>query len=157
MNQPLLTIKAVITIQQKNSHWKPNYPDGLQRIARSDRIYATERTLNYVRYFDDYPVSPLKDVWGDTGHSGFSYNKILCGPDCNHGHRTLHTHDYRSRRSHPRSNLWFRNNCLRCRAMGPPVDHHRHFSVSPLTLARARLMGARYPYYLLADSRDGAA
>jgi len=138
----------------KNSHWKPNYPDGLQRIARSDRIYATERTLNYVRYFDDYPVSPLKDVWGDTGHSGFSYNKIyvvqtatmviercilmttdpgdlILDPTCGSG-TTAYVAEQWGRR-------WI------------TIDTSR----VALTLARARLMGARYPYYLLADSRDG--
>ena len=35
----------------KNSHWKSNYPDGLNRIARADRIYGTVNTLNYVRFF----------------------------------------------------------------------------------------------------------
>ena len=38
--------------------------------------------------------------------------------------------------------------------MGPALDHHRHSRVA-LALARARIMGARYPYYLLADSREG--
>ena len=60
----------------KDSHWKPNYPDGLRRLAQADRIHATPKTLNYVRFFDDYPVSPLKDIWTDTGHSGFAYDKI---------------------------------------------------------------------------------
>ena len=38
--------------------------------------------------------------------------------------------------------------------MGPALDHHRHSRVA-LALARSRLMGARYPYYLLADSLEG--
>jgi len=62
--------------------------------------------------------------------------------------------DHRPRRSRPRPNLRFRHNSLRRRAMGPPLDNHRHIRVS-LALARARIMGARYPYYLLADSKDG--
>ena len=36
--------------------------------------------------------------------------------------------------------------------MGPALDHDRHVA---LALARARIMGARYPYYLLADSPEG--
>jgi superfamily I DNA/RNA helicase len=48
----------------------------MRRTARADRIYGTTNTLNYVRFFDDYPVSPLNDVWTDTGHSGFSYEKL---------------------------------------------------------------------------------
>jgi adenine-specific DNA-methyltransferase len=30
----------------KSSHWKPNYPYGLRRTARADRIYATANTLS---------------------------------------------------------------------------------------------------------------
>jgi adenine-specific DNA-methyltransferase len=60
----------------KSSHWKPNYPAGMIRASRAGRIYGTSNTLNYVRFFDDYPVSPLTDVWQDTGHSGFSYDKL---------------------------------------------------------------------------------
>ena len=53
-----------------------------------------------------------------------------------------------------RSHLWLRHHCLRRRTMGPPwitIDTSR----VALALARARIMGARYPYYLLADSSDG--
>ena len=39
--------------------------------------------------------------------------------------------------------------------MGPTLDHLRHQPVA-LALARSRLMGARFPYYLLADSPEGA-
>jgi adenine-specific DNA-methyltransferase len=38
--------------------------------------------------------------------------------------------------------------------MGPSLDHPRHLT-RRAGLARARIMGARYPYYLLADSREG--
>ena len=138
----------------RNSHWKPNYPVGLRRIARSDRIYATANTLNYIRFFDDYPVSPLKDVWSDTGHSGFAYNKmyvvqtatsvvqrcvlmttdpgdLVLDPTCGSG-TTAYVAEQWGRR-------WI------------TIDTSR----VALALARARIMGARYPYYLLADSREG--
>jgi len=138
----------------KNSHWKPNYPDGLRRIARSDRIYATKNTLNYVRFFDDYAVSPLKDVWLDTGHSGFAYDKLyvvqtgtavvercilmatdpgdlVLDPTCGSG-TTAYVAEQWGRR-------WI------------TIDTSR----VALALARARIMGARYPYYLLADSHEG--
>jgi len=138
----------------KSSHWKPNYPEGLRRVARSDRIYATARTLNYVRFFDDYPVSPLKDVWLDTGHSGFAYDKLyvvqtatavvercllmstdpgdlVLDPTCGSG-TTAYVAEQWGRR-------WI------------TIDTSR----VALALARARIMGARYPYYLLADSPEG--
>ena len=137
-----------------NSHWKPNYPIGLNRISKADRIYATPNTLNYVRFFEDYSVSPLKDVWDDTGHSGFSYDKLyvvqtatnviercilmatdpgdlVLDPTCGSG-TTAYVAEQWGRR-------WI------------TIDTSR----VALALARARIMGARYPYYLLADSRDG--
>ena len=38
--------------------------------------------------------------------------------------------------------------------MGAAVDYDRYFRVA-LALARSRVMGARYPYYLLTDSSAG--
>jgi len=138
----------------KNSHWKPHYPDGLRRAARADRIYATPRTLNYVRFFDDYPISPLNDVWADTGHSGFAAAKtyvvqtatkviercilmttdpgdLVLDPTCGSG-TTAYVAEQWGRR-------WI------------TIDTSR----VALALARARIMGARYAYYLLADSPEG--
>ena len=138
----------------QNSHWKPNYPEGMNRLAMADRIYGTKKTLNYIRFFDDYPVSPLKDVWLDTGHSGFSYDKLyvvqtgtqvvercivmatdpgdlVLDPTCGSGTMAYVAEQWGRR--------WI------------TIDTSR---VS-LALARARIMGARYPYYLLSDSQDG--
>ena len=138
----------------KNSHWKPNYPNGIRRLSKADRLYGTGRTLNYIRYFDDYPVSPLNDIWQDTGHSGFAYEKLfvvqtatsviercilmatdpgdlVLDPTCGSG-TTAYVAEQWGRR-------WI------------TIDTSR----VALALARARVMGARYPYYLLADSRDG--
>lgn len=141
-------------IPAKNSHWKPNYPDGLSRIAKADRIYATTNTLNYVRFFKDYPVSEMKDVWTDTSHSGFSYDKLyvvqtatsviercilmstdpgdlVLDPTCGSGTAAYVAEQWGRR--------WI------------TIDTSR----VALALARARIMGARYPYYLLADSLEG--
>ena len=35
------------------------------------------------------------------------------------------------------------------------LDHDRYFARGVSVEPRARIMGARYPFYLLADSRDG--
>jgi hypothetical protein len=64
---------------------------------------------------------------------------------------TLHPDGHRPRRPRARPHLRLRHHRLCRRAMGPPLDHHRHLARGP-GLARARIMGARYPYYLLADS-----
>ena len=121
----------------------------------ANRVYGTTKTLNYVRFFDDYPVSPLNDVWQDTGHSGFAYEKLfvvqtatlviqrcilmatdsgdlVLDPTCGSG-TTAYVAEQWGRR-------WI------------TIDTSR----VALALARARIMGARYPYYLLSDrGREG--
>ncbi|ADY14189.1 site-specific DNA-methyltransferase [Sphaerochaeta globosa] len=139
-----------------DSHWKPNFPDGLERLKKADRINATPKALSYIRYFNDYPVSPLRDIWDDTGHSGFSYDKLyvvqtgtnviqrcilmttdpgdlVLDPTCGSG-TTAYVAEQWGRR-------WI------------TIDTSR----VALALARGRIMGARYPYYLLLDSTDGQA
>lgn len=140
----------------RSSHWKPNYPDGMRRISRAGRMYGTGKTLNYVRYFDDYAVSPFNDVWLDTGHSGFAYDKLyvvqtatkviercilmatdpgdlVLDPTCGSGTTAFVAEQWGRR--------WI------------TIDTSR----VALALARTRLMAARYPWYLLADSREGRA
>ena len=140
----------------RNSHWKAAYPDGMLRLRLADRIYATPRTLNYIRFYDDYIASPITDVWSDTGHSGYAYDKLyvvqtnarvierciqmatdpgdlVLDPTCGSG-TTAYVSEQWGRR-------WI------------TIDTSR----VALALARARIMGARYPYYLLADSADGQA
>jgi adenine-specific DNA-methyltransferase len=60
---------------QRNNHWKPHYPNGLQRLADENRIVVTGETLSYVRFLDDFPVTPINNVWLKTGLSGFSSDK----------------------------------------------------------------------------------
>jgi adenine-specific DNA-methyltransferase len=48
--------------------WKTNV-DGLRRLGISNRVepYAGGETLRYVLRFEDYPVSPLNNLWADLG------------------------------------------------------------------------------------------
>jgi adenine-specific DNA-methyltransferase len=46
--------------------WKTN-AEGMGRLVSANRLYATENTLRYVLYHDDYPVAELTNVWSDTG------------------------------------------------------------------------------------------
>jgi adenine-specific DNA-methyltransferase len=43
-----------------NSHWKPNYPNGLRRLAYASRIEVIGNNLRYVRFFD----GPADHVFG---------------------------------------------------------------------------------------------
>jgi adenine-specific DNA-methyltransferase len=57
------------------SHWKANYPEGMERLRKAQRIEVIGNTLRFVRYVDDYPVSPLNNAWMDTGFAGFVTDK----------------------------------------------------------------------------------
>ncbi|MGB1025667.1 MAG: DNA methyltransferase, partial [Rhodospirillaceae bacterium] len=149
-----LQLGGKIYYPPKNTHWKANYPDGMMRLLRSNRLHAGGNTVSYKRYLDDYLVKPIVSVWMDTGVSGFSSDKlyvvqtlpdvikrcilmtsdpgdIVFDPTCGSG-TTAYVAEQWGRR-------WI------------TIDTSR---VS-LALARSRIMGARYPYYLLADSPDG--
>ena len=139
-----------------NSHWKPNYPNGLLRLARAYRVEVVGNNLRYVRFFDDNPSSPIKNIWLDTSKAGFASEKayvvetnvsviercilmttdpgdLVLDPTCGSG-TTAYVAEQWGRR-------WI------------TLDTSR----VALALARARIMGARYSYYLLADSREGRA
>lgn len=136
-----------------NAHWK-THADGLKRIEMSDRFVAQGKTLRFVNYLDDYSVTPLINLWTDTQISGFGADRIyvvqtlpkviercilmttdpgdlVLDPTCGSG-TTAYVSEQWGRR-------WI------------TIDTSR----VALALARARIMGARYPFYLLADSREG--
>ena len=126
---------------------------GLKRLKQADRIMPNGINLAYRRFLEDSPVLPIVASWRDTG-SGFMSDKVyvvqtntkviercilmttdpgdlVLDPTCGSG-TTAYVAEQWGRR-------WI------------TIDTSR----VALALARARVMGARYPYYLLADSRDG--
>ena len=135
--------------------WKTN-EEGFARLIRSNRVEASSGdNLGYIRFLDDYPVFELTDVWLDTlGQNQFAGPKtyvvqtalsaierclimstdpgdLVVDPTCGSG-STAYVAEQMGRR-------WI------------TIDTSR----VALALARARIMGARYPYYLLADSPEG--
>ena len=138
----------------KNSHWKASYPLGMERLARAARIHVAENSIQYVRFHTDFALAVHGNVWTDTSSGSFTDDKVyvvqtntkivercilmatdpgdlVLDPTCGSG-TTAYVAEQWGRR-------WI------------TLDTSR---VS-LALARARIMGARYPYYLLADSREG--
>ena len=136
-----------------NTHWKPS-KNGLVRLNKANRLIGIGKRLRYKRFADDYPVMTRNNLWADTGISGFSDSKIyvvqttdkviqrcvlmatdpgdlILDPTCGSG-TTAYVAEQWGRR-------WI------------TIDTSR----VALALARARVMGARYPYYLMADSQDG--
>ena len=133
--------------------WKTN-EDGMKHLLRADRLASSDKGLYYVRYFDDFAAFPESNVWSDTGIAGFASDKryvvetsakvierclMMCSdpgdlvldPTCGSG-TTAYVAEQWGRR-------WI------------TLDTSR----VALALARARIMGARYPWYLLADSAEG--
>ena len=41
-------------------------------MAVAGRLIGLGSQLNYVRYLDDFPATPLTNMWGDTGSAGYS-------------------------------------------------------------------------------------
>jgi len=138
----------------KNSHWKPNYPVGMNRLCRSERIHLASNSFRYRRFHSDSGVLPISNIWTDTGTGNFTDDKIyvvqtgsktlercilmttdpgdlVLDPTCGSG-TTAYVAEQWGRR-------WI------------TIDTSR----VALALARARIMGARYPYYLLTDSPAG--
>jgi adenine-specific DNA-methyltransferase len=127
---------------------------GLSRLSRARRLLGIGNTLCYVRYIDDFQVFPIVNNWDDTGISGFGDPKIyvvqtlskvinrcilmttdpgdlVVDPTCGSGTTATVAEQWGRR--------WI------------TIDTSR----VALALARARIMGARYSFYLLADSREG--
>jgi adenine-specific DNA-methyltransferase len=53
-----------------NSHWKTD-TQGMVRLARASRIEASENSLRYTRFLDDFPVQPVVNLWDDTNRPGY--------------------------------------------------------------------------------------
>lgn len=139
---------------EKNSHWKANYPVGMERLARAGRIHVAENSIRYVRFHTDFDAAVHGNIWPDTGTGNFTDDKVyvvqtntkvierclllatspgdlVIDPTCGSGTTAFVAEQWGRR--------WI------------TIDTSR---VS-LALARARIMGARYPFYYLSDSVDG--
>lgn len=49
---------------------------GLSRLSKAGRLLALGDTLRYCRFLDDFPVTPLNQLWDDTVTSGFADKKV---------------------------------------------------------------------------------
>ncbi|MFZ3115934.1 MAG: site-specific DNA-methyltransferase, partial [Syntrophales bacterium] len=54
-------------------HWSTT-ETGIHRAARAQRVLATERKIRFKKYLEDFPVSPIANIWADVmGSSGLIY------------------------------------------------------------------------------------
>ena len=135
-------------------HWKTTVSN-LARLAKAGRIMVEGKSIRYVRFLDDSPVYPRTNLWLDIGGiqsrtdpkvyvvqtsteavkrcilMTTDPSDIVLDPTCGAG-----TSAYVSEQ-------WGRRWIM--------IDTSR----VALALARARIMGARFPSYILLDSEEG--
>ncbi|WP_254665811.1 site-specific DNA-methyltransferase [Streptomyces sp. WMMB 322] len=135
--------------------WKTNKA-GMQKLKWANRLTGAGKTLYYIRYYEDFPVSTFSNFWDDTTIAGFGDAKVyvvqttakviercmlmstdpgdlVLDPTCGSGTSAYVAEQYGRR--------WI------------TVDSSR----VAIAVARHRLMGAKYPAYFLADSPEGKA
>lgn len=125
--------------------------DGVQRLISADRLFTLGKKLYFKMYLDDFGMKSLENSWADTiEFEKKSYvvqttrtivercllmstdpGDLVLDPTCGSGTTAFVAEQFGRR--------WI------------TVDTSR----VALTLARQRLMGARFPFYLLADSPAG--
>ena len=58
-----------------NSHWKPNYPDGLEELVAAGRIHVAANSIRYRRFATDFPFKERGNLWTDTLTGSFTGEK----------------------------------------------------------------------------------
>lgn len=134
------------------ARWKTN-AEGMARLILAGRVEVVGKTPRYVRYLDDFPAFPYTEVWNDLGGATDKIyvvqtaprivercmlmctdpGDLVLDPTCGSGTTAAVAEQWGRR--------WI------------TVDSSR----VALALARQRIMGSRYPWYLLADSAEGHA
>jgi adenine-specific DNA-methyltransferase len=135
----------------EKTRWKTN-EEGMAHLLRADRLAVQKTTIRYKRKLSDFPVYGLHNIWTDIGGApdrryvvettpriiercllmSTDPGDLVIDPTCGSGTTAFVAEQWGRR--------WI------------TIDTSR----VALALARARLMGARYRYYLLADSPEGA-
>jgi adenine-specific DNA-methyltransferase len=131
--------------------WWGMPPASMDRIIKAGRIIGSKSTIRFCRYLSDFPYKTQSNLWdGIGGATDKTYvvqtspeiikrcilmttspGDLVLDPTCGSGSTATVAEKWGRR--------WI------------TIDTSR----VALALARARLMGSRYPYFLLADSREG--
>ncbi|MCX6360881.1 MAG: site-specific DNA-methyltransferase, partial [Armatimonadetes bacterium] len=134
----------------KSNSWKTGR-DGMDRCVKANRLHPSGSTLRYILRHEDYPVGRITNLWADASGAGQQIyvvqtntdvvkrcllmatdpGDLVLDPTCGSGTTATVAEQWGRR--------WI------------TIDTSR----VALALARARIMGARYPAYLLADTPEG--
>lgn len=128
----------------------------MDRLGALKRVRISGKSLASVLLYRDNPMSDLDNVWLDTGTGSFTDDQVYVVQTANKVVQRclLMTTDPGDLVLDPTSGSG--TNAYVAEQWGRrwiTIDTSR----VALALARQRLMGARFPYYLLADSADGRA
>lgn len=59
-----------------SSHWKANYPVGMERLAEGGRIHVASNSIQYRRFASDFPFRERGNIWTDTLTGSFTDDKL---------------------------------------------------------------------------------
>ena len=127
---------------------------GLDRLNRASRLCVVGNYLRYRMYGDDYPIVRVTNYWDDVRAGGFGEAKIYVVQTANSVLQRciLMTTDPGDLVVDPTCGSGTAAFVAeQCGRRWITIDTSR----VALALARSRIMGARYPYYILADSLEG--
>lgn len=135
-----------------NRHWS-THAEGMDRLAKADRLARSQSGVRYVRFFDDFVAQSLNNIWSDLGTTTDKRYVVETGPRVVERCILMTTDP---------GDLVLDPTCgSGTTAMVAEQWGRRWITIDTsrvaLALARTRLMAARYPYYLLADSEEGRA
>jgi adenine-specific DNA-methyltransferase len=139
---------------EPGNRWWGTTPESMDKLIEQNRLIVIGNSLRYVRYLDDFSYAGISNLWLDTGIAGFKADKryvvetnpkviercLLMTTDP--GDLVLDTTGGSGSTAYV-AEQWGRR--------WISIDTSR----VALALARTRLMSAKYPYYLLADSPEG--
>jgi len=148
------TVNGNVYNPTQGKSWKTN-KSGMEKLLAKNRLFIRPSSISYIRYYEDYPVFEVDNVWADV-NSSFMDDKIyvvqtsqkmiercilmttdpgdiVFDPTCGSG-TTANVAEQWGRR-------WITTDTSRV----------------ALALARTRLMTAKFPYYKLKDEKSVSA
>jgi adenine-specific DNA-methyltransferase len=140
-------------LPRPNSHWKPNYPAGMELLAKAGRLHVAKDSLRYRRFAEDFPYQQRGNNWTDTLTGSFTDEKLyvvwtskkviercllmttdpgdlVLDPTCGSGTTAFAAEQWGRR--------WI------------TVDTSR----VAMSIAKQRILTARFPYYRLRDQES---
>ena len=136
-------------------HWK-THESGFDRLIKASRVFQRTNSLRYVRLLNDYRISPINNMWAD----------LRWGFDASEKRYVVETNPQIVVRcilmaTDPGDLVLDPTRGSGTTAFAAEQWGRRWITLDTsrvsLALARSRIMGARYPYYYLADSTEGRA